>query len=45
MFFQPPPPVPPAADMADFFQHMRVEEALVRGVLPGTKRGILRVNL
>jgi hypothetical protein len=45
LFFQPPPPVPAGADMTEFFQHLRPEEAISRRLNALRRRGILRVLL
>jgi len=45
LFFQPPPPVPAGLDMARFFQGLKPEEALLRGLPTSVKRGILKVTL
>ncbi len=45
LFFQPPPPVPPGADMSEFFQHLKPEEAILRKLPPSSMRGILKVSL
>lgn len=45
LFFQPEAPPDPNPNMANFFQHLRPEEALVRRLPADTMRGILRVAL
>jgi len=45
LFIQPAPPPAPAPDMANFFQHLKPDEALLRRLPPGTLKGIVRVVL
>ena len=45
LFVQPTPPVPVGMDFARFFQRLKPEDAIARGLPPDFERGILRVAL
>jgi hypothetical protein len=39
------PPSPDEGDMTRFFQQLRPEEAIARGLPPDSRKGILRVEI